>query len=79
MQCALRLRKTESAEAQVSPVLLKSTGNEFKKSLKKDLKNCYWFPDFVTAQLWFKEQDFKNHTFLLKGSRGIKIEKVLEM
>lgn len=51
-------------------------GENFKKVLKD--KNIFWFEDSEKARKWFIEKKFKNHTFLLKGSRGIKVEKIIE-
>lgn len=53
-------------------------GKHFKQALnKKSFKN-FWFEDSDSAKDWFKKQKFSGYTFLLKGSRGIKVEKVLE-
>jgi len=48
-------------------------GPQFKKALKDEL----WFPDSETAKTWFAKQNFDGFTFLLKGSRGMQIEKIL--
>ena len=54
-------------------------GPSFKKALENTTLRYEWFPDSKEASTWFKEQDFKNFTFLLKGSRGIKVETILEL
>jgi UDP-N-acetylmuramoyl-tripeptide--D-alanyl-D-alanine ligase len=54
-------------------------GKNFKKALADTKETCRWFPDSNSAKLWFSKQKFDNFTFLLKGSRGIKIEKILEL
>ncbi len=40
--------------------------------------NCLQFPDVDTLKAWFAQQHFENKYFLIKGSRGIKLEKLLE-
>ena len=52
-------------------------GKNFKKALEKTKGSYQWFSDSDSARMWFSKQQFKNYTFLLKGSRGIKIEKIL--
>ena len=52
-------------------------GKSFKKALEKTKESYHWFSDSDSAKRWFNKQQFKNYTFLLKGSRGIKIEKIL--
>ena len=53
-------------------------GNRFKKALENTDIKYYWFPDTDSARIWFVNQKFDNYIFLLKGSRGMKIEKMLE-
>lgn len=53
-------------------------GERFKKALQNTDQNYQWFENSDIARAWFVEQKFDNYTFLLKGSRGIKVEKVLE-
>lgn len=53
-------------------------GPNFKEVLD-DSFEYKWFKDSVQAKEWFKKEDFKGFTFLLKGSRGIKIEQILDM
>ncbi|MDZ4205806.1 MAG: UDP-N-acetylmuramoyl-tripeptide--D-alanyl-D-alanine ligase [Patescibacteria group bacterium] len=52
-------------------------GDNFKKALTGTKFEYQWFPDSVTARNWFREQDFIGFTFLLKGSRGVVLEKVV--
>lgn len=53
-------------------------GPDFKKALEgRDFK-YFWFPNSLEAREWFKSQKFEGFTFLLKGSRGIKVEKILD-
>jgi UDP-N-acetylmuramoyl-tripeptide--D-alanyl-D-alanine ligase len=54
-------------------------GEKFKKALMSETKKYLWFPNSEEASVWFAEQKFAGFTFLLKGSRGMKIEKVLEV
>lgn len=37
------------------------------------------FPDVLALREWFEKQDFKQITFLLKGSRGMQLEKLLSV
>ena len=53
-------------------------GEKFKKALGNKNEKYYWFPDSESAKFWFLTQKFDGFTFLLKGSRGMKIEKILE-
>ncbi len=54
-------------------------GENFKKALiDKDLK-YQWFPDSLKAHEWFNSQGFKGFAFLLKGSRGVKVEQILDL
>ncbi len=53
-------------------------GEEYKKLIENNIGNCLWFADSTKASDWFKKQNFKKYTFLLKGSRGSKVEKVIE-
>ena len=53
-------------------------GNSFKKALGDNpYKKYFWFPTSDDAREWFSKQHFEKCTFLLKGSRGIKVEKIL--
>ncbi len=53
-------------------------GEQFKKALGNTEAKHEWFLNSDLAKVWFAEQKFDGFTFLLKGSRGIKIEKILE-
>lgn len=53
-------------------------GNRFKKALESINITHKWFPDSDSARTWFITQKFDGYIFLLKGSRGITIEKLLE-
>jgi len=50
-------------------------GKEFGKV--HDAVMCVHFTTTVDAKEWFSKQHFENTTFLLKGSRGISVEKIL--
>lgn len=50
-------------------------GPEFGKVKHK--LNCQHFDSNVKAAAWFNQQQFTNTMFLLKGSRGIALEKVI--
>jgi UDP-N-acetylmuramoyl-tripeptide--D-alanyl-D-alanine ligase len=52
-------------------------GKNFKKALKDTPRQYKWFIDSASAKAWFDKQKFSNYTFLLKGSRGIKMEKLI--
>jgi UDP-N-acetylmuramoyl-tripeptide--D-alanyl-D-alanine ligase len=52
-------------------------GNEFKQALDKVDFEYKWFPSSEEASKWFSKQDFDGFSFILKGSRGIKVENVL--
>lgn len=49
-------------------------GTEFTKAAKDSGFTC--FPDSGEAARWFSAQDFTGWTWLLKGSRGIRLEKI---
>lgn len=53
-------------------------GNEFKKIINNKQKNIDWFINSEEAGKWFNSQKFKDYTFLLKGSRGMTVEKIIE-
>lgn len=54
-------------------------GKNFKKAFGKTTGKYQWFQDSGSAKTWFNKQKFNKYTFLLKGSRGVKIEKILEL
>ncbi|MBK9328433.1 MAG: UDP-N-acetylmuramoyl-tripeptide--D-alanyl-D-alanine ligase [Sphingobacteriales bacterium] len=51
-------------------------GNDFSNTRTSD--HVLKFPTASEAQNWFRKQDFSDAEILLKGSRGMKMEKVLE-
>ena len=53
-------------------------GPHFKKALGTSSLKYQWFEDSATAGKWFKAQNFQKFTFLLKGSRGMKVERIIE-
>jgi UDP-N-acetylmuramoyl-tripeptide--D-alanyl-D-alanine ligase len=53
-------------------------GEAYRKLVKSDFKNIRWFKNSADAGEWFRTQNFRKYTFLLKGSRGIRVEKVIE-
>lgn len=50
-------------------------GPEFGKVREK--LDCMHFDNIAEAQEWFAQQQYKDTLFLLKGSRGIAVEKIL--
>ncbi len=54
-------------------------GNLFKKALEHTTGDYIWFETSTEAQTWFSQQNFSGFTLLLKGSRGVKVEKILDM
>jgi UDP-N-acetylmuramoyl-tripeptide--D-alanyl-D-alanine ligase len=53
-------------------------GPRFKKILMKEKFSFRHFDSSEKAAAWFRLQNFSDYSFLLKGSRGMKIEKVIE-
>jgi UDP-N-acetylmuramyl pentapeptide synthase len=51
-----------------------TVGKEFAKIKHNGLH----FQNVEDLKAWFWKQNFKDHTFLLKGSRGIKLELLLQ-
>jgi len=51
-------------------------GKEFGKV--HDKIDCIHFDTTEDARDWYSRQHFRHATFLLKGSRGIALEKILE-
>lgn len=51
-------------------------GDEFEKIQKSD--STLWFKNSEEATIWWNQQDLKNFLVLVKGSRGIQLEKVVE-
>jgi len=52
-----------------------TVGKEFSQLKRKGIKQ---FQDTTTLKAWFWKQSFENTFFLLKGSRGIGLEKLLK-
>ena len=52
-------------------------GKNFKKNLSNTKLKYHWFKNSDLAKIWFDKQKFSGFTFLLKGSRGIKVEKII--
>lgn len=52
-------------------------GKHFEQAQNKNGFKNLWFPDSDSARDWFKKENFTGYTLLLKGSRGIKVEKIL--
>lgn len=51
-------------------------GKEFSKV--KNTVSCLHFDDVILLKAWFAQQNFQNTHILIKGSRGIKLEQILE-
>lgn len=51
-------------------------GKEFEKSATA--AQLLYFENAAAAKIWFDAQNFQNANILIKGSRGIKLEKLLE-
>lgn len=64
------------AGQRFDPIIL--IGKDFKKALGKIKLKASWFPDSGSTKKWFNKQNFDGHTLLLKGSRVIGVEKILE-
>ncbi len=62
------------ADRQFNIVIL--IGKEFF-SLKEDYNEYLFFEDTDSAKDWLQEHPIKKHTVLVKGSRGIKLEKLI--
>jgi UDP-N-acetylmuramoyl-tripeptide--D-alanyl-D-alanine ligase len=62
----------EAEKAQLHQIIL--VGNEFGKVNTHHLH----FSGVEELKIWFQQQHFKNTTFLIKGSRGIQLEKLLQ-
>ena len=52
-------------------------GKEFEKTIKND-STILSFDEIESLKNWFSKQVFQNTVFLIKGSRGLKLEKLLE-
>lgn len=64
------------SESDLNIIIL--IGDAFNKALKEAPLECYWFQNSEEAKAWFDTQDFRNFTFLLKGSRGKRVEHIVE-
>ncbi len=53
-------------------------GAEFEKAAKKAKSSALVFADSAAAKNWFDGQKFSGATFLIKGSRGIRLEILVE-
>ncbi len=53
-------------------------GNEFGKNIAKN-EAVHHFQNVVELKKWFDQQTYENALFLLKGSRGIQLEKLLNL
>ncbi len=59
--------------------------NEWEKVILVggDFENCkhnyLYFPNALDAKTWLAQQQFNNRTILIKGSRGIRMEQVIEL
>lgn len=63
----------QAKEANIDTIIL--VGPEFQKTSGEQTTK---FESSMAAKEWFISQDFQNHTILIKGSRGIKMEKIVE-
>ena len=52
-------------------------GNEFENA-KNSSAQFLCFKNVEELKIWFVKSNFSKHTFLLKGSRGMTLEKILE-
>ena len=77
------LGDTSLAEHQALIHLLEK--NEWEKVIlvggdfEKCTHNYLYFPNALDAKAWLAQQQFNNRTILIKGSRGISMEQVLEL
>jgi len=77
------LGDTSLTEHQVLIHLLEK--NEWEKVILVggDFENCkhnyLYFPNALDAKTWLAQQQFNNRTILIKGSRGIRMEQVIEL
>jgi UDP-N-acetylmuramoyl-tripeptide--D-alanyl-D-alanine ligase len=52
-------------------------GSEFGRADRSQYSNILHFQDAVSARAWFLQQDFKDTMILIKGSRGIRLEQLV--
>ena len=76
------LGNTSLAEHQALIHLLEKHKWEKVILVGGDFENCthhfLYFPNALDAKAWLAQQQFNNRTILVKGSRGIRMEQVLE-
>ena len=53
-------------------------GEEFGRLHSGTPENILFFPDTPALKTWFDEQDFHHHHLLVKGSRSIGLEGLLD-
>ncbi len=68
------LLKLQDKEKLSGPIIL--VGPAFKKV--KDPEKTLWFPNVQELKTWYSKQKFKHTHFLIKGSRGIRLEELLK-
>ena len=77
------LGNTSLTEHQALIHLLEKTVWEKVILLGGDFENCkhnyLYFPNAMDAKTWLAQQQFNNRTILIKGSRGIRMEQVIEL
>ena len=70
------------AEHQALIQLLENYKWEYVVLVGGDFENCnhnyLYFPTAAEAKIWLHQQQLENHSILVKGSRGIRMEQVLE-
>ena len=52
-------------------------GKEFGKMVK-NASNILWFEEIELLKKWYSKQHFQDTVFLIKGSRGLQLEKLLD-
>ena len=65
---------TERTSPVTEPVEVTTTSGDPKQSAAT---NLHWFPTSDDLQSWLKSHPVSDHTILIKGSRGIRMEKIL--
>jgi UDP-N-acetylmuramyl pentapeptide synthase len=60
------------------PDLAVFVGNEFKKVFNNK-GGFFWFPDSGASKIWASIKNLKRYNVILKGSRGMKIEKIFNL
>jgi len=77
------LGNTSLTEHQALIHLLEKTVWEKVILVGGDFENCkhnyLYFPNAMDAKTWLAQQQFNNRTILIKGSRGIRMEQVIEL